>query len=25
MVYGAKLPKKLLAPQRETLVQIDRE
>ena len=25
MVYGAKLPKRLLAPQRETLVQIDRE
>jgi radical SAM protein with 4Fe4S-binding SPASM domain len=25
MVYGAKLPKRLLAPQRKTLVQIDRE
>jgi radical SAM protein with 4Fe4S-binding SPASM domain len=25
LVYGATLPKKLLAPQRETLVQIDRE
>ena len=24
-VYGAKLPKRLLAPQRETLVQIERE
>jgi hypothetical protein len=25
LVYGAKLPKRLLAAQRETLVQIDRE
>ena len=25
MVYGSKLPKRLLAPQRETLVQIERE
>ena len=25
MIYGAKLPKRLLAAQRETLVQINRE